>query len=233
MAKSTNTSTEKYHSRARVNVDRSRATSVSLFENKTVQTQVNALQNNDHILRKTDVQLPALRADRISQEVRSRQVSATNSKQHTANVLSRNHHLERAQKTEVPECYREKIVTGETTLVDASEITISPCNKQLRQTEEDEDVDSESLEVVATVQDYTADAIPCTKRSTPASMKSKTGRIRSVIRDQLKRNRKESFAELMKFNLDLELAEAERSLYQVNATQQFVSKAMRGHLTQK
>lgn len=53
---------------------------------------------------------------------------------------------------------------------------------------------------------------------------------RSVLRDQLKRNkdRKESFAELMKFNLDLELAEAERSLIQVNATSQFVSKAMRG-----
>lgn len=37
----------------------------------------------------------------------------------------------------------------------------------------------------------------------------------------------------MKFNLDLELAEAERSLSMVNATQKFVSKAMRGNLQNK
>ena len=59
-----------------------------------------------------------------------------------------------------------------------------------------------------------------TKRSTPISKNStKPSKVKNVLRDQLKRNRKESFAELMNFNLDLELAEAERSLHQVNATQ--------------
>lgn len=37
----------------------------------------------------------------------------------------------------------------------------------------------------------------------------------------------------MKFNLDTELAEAERSITMVNATQQFVSKAMRGRLNKQ
>ena len=56
---------------------------------------------------------------------------------------------------------------------------------------------------------------------------------RHAIRNQLRKNRQESFKELMKFNLDLELDEAQRSLSQVNATQSFVSKAMRGKLEQR
>jgi len=67
----------------------------------------------------------------------------------------------------------------------------------------------------------------------PKNQRGISSNARSALRDQLKRNRNESFNELMKFNLDTELAEAERSISMVNATQQFVSKAMRGRLTQK
>ena len=53
---------------------------------------------------------------------------------------------------------------------------------------------------------------------------------RGVLRESMARNREESFKELMQFNLDNEFAKAERNLTKVNATQQFVNKALRGNI---
>ena len=57
--------------------------------------------------------------------------------------------------------------------------------------------------------------------------------IKGVLRESLTKNRNESFKELMQFNLDTEFAKAERNLTMVNATQQFVNKALRGNVQNK
>ena len=53
------------------------------------------------------------------------------------------------------------------------------------------------------------------------------------IRESFVKNRNESFKQLMSFNIDNELEKAERNLNVVNATQTFVSKAMKSNITQK
>ena len=55
----------------------------------------------------------------------------------------------------------------------------------------------------------------------------------SVLRDSISKHRNESFQNLMGFSLDKEFAKAERNLSMVNATQQFVNKAMRGTVVNK
>lgn len=80
------------------------------------------------------------------------------------------------------ERYRNNLLTGEITLENADE-------------------DSESQAAVDEIKTY--EAGPITNRSTPGRDNLRRGKIRSVIGDQLmKRNRRESFADLMKFNVD-------------------------------
>lgn len=77
--------------------------------------------------------------------------------------------------------------------------------------------------------DYDGDESPKIKKRVNTRISALVGSHArpSISKEGLSKNRHESFKELMLFNLETEFALAERNLTVVNATQQFVNKALK------